>query len=530
MVRKRWVRRLLVGLLVVTILVGGGWYYVGHTSRQRGLQRLNAVTARLDAGDPRWRYDEIDADRGSLADGQNSALLIPRFKAALGGADVYAVRPDKSSVFEKVPPNRRLDDEGAVAIDRALEGQDAAIAIARSFKDYPRGLRRYRLSPDVIGTLLPEVQEHRAAAQILKLEAERLSRDGRPGAALQLTPAMLNVARGLDGEPFLISALVRIACDAAAVQRVERTLALGVPRGGLAEVQAALLTEAEGDVFWGPLRGERACLDQLFNNLRAGLVPPSTVMALAGALGGPRLPPALQGWAVDVVYRPFLPNDHAVCLETMTRFCAVRALPEAQQRAAFKAVPIPPAGPGTQITHLLVPAIDRMHDASLRHRAAMRCAGVALACERFRQARGRWPDTLGELARDLPAALPPDPFDGLPLKYAKRADGVTIYSVGFDETDNGGNVTDKVSKEPGADLGFRLYDPGQRGLPAIDRPRAVPDVDDGGLVIRGGRPDRPGDLPDLEGDEPEVRGGRIRRPGLPATVGPTPRTVANPVK
>src|SRR5436309_9591698 len=113
-------------------------------------------------------------------------------------------------------------------------------------------MRRYKLSPHVIGCLLPPVHEHRTAVLILTLEAERLSRDGRPGAALQLVPAMLNVARGLDGEPFLISALVRIGCDAMAVRRVERTLALGVPKGGLAEVQADLLTEADADVFWGP--------------------------------------------------------------------------------------------------------------------------------------------------------------------------------------------------------------------------------------------------------------------------------------
>ena len=42
--------------------------------------------------------------------------------------------------------------------------------------------------------------------------------DDRPGAALDLVPAMVNAARGLDGEPFLISALVRIACDAVAVR------------------------------------------------------------------------------------------------------------------------------------------------------------------------------------------------------------------------------------------------------------------------------------------------------------------------
>jgi hypothetical protein len=477
MFRKRWVRRLANTLIALVILVVGGWFYVRHKSQQQGLERVTAVTARLDADDPRWRLDDIDADRGYLPEEKNGALLIPRFKAALAGAQINDLRPDKSSIFEKVPPNRRLDDEGALAIDRALDGHDAALAVARSFKDYPRGLRRYQISPDVIGTLLPEVQEHRTAAQILKLEAERLCRDDRPGAALQLTPAMLNIARGLDGEPFLISALVRIACDAVAVHRMERTLALGVPRGGLAEVQSALLAEAEGDVFWGPLRGERALMDRLFLNLRAGIVPPSTALTLAGALGGPRPLGGPESLLVDWAYQPFLAQDHAVCLETMTQMYAVRGLPEAQQRAAFRAIPIPPAGVGSQITHVLLPAVDKLHDASLRHKLTMRCAGVAIACERFRHARGRWPDSLAELPKDLLAAIPPDPFDGLPLKYAKRPDGVTVYSVGFDGIDDGGNLTDKNSKEVGTDLGFRLYNPDQRGLPAVPRIESPPDPD-----------------------------------------------------
>ena len=497
MFRKRWVRRLTTSLLVFGILVVGGWFYVRHKSQQRGIDRLSAVAARLDADDPRWRFDDMDADRGDLPDDQNSALLIPKFEAALGGSQVNATRPDKSPIFDKVPPNRRLDDEGALAIDRALEGQAAALAIARSFRDYPRGLRRYRIRPDVIGTLLPDVQEHRTAVQILNLEAERLARDGRPGAALQLTPAMLNVARGLDGEPFLISALVRIACDAVTVRRVERTLALGVPRGGLAEVQAALLAEAEGDVFWGPFRGERALMDHLFTNLRTGVVSASTILNLSAGLAGSKSQPgAVESLVTDWAYRPFLANDHAVYLETMTRMYAVRGLPEPQQRAAFQAVPIPPAGLGTQITHLLVPAVDKIHDASLRHKAMMRCAGVAIACERFRQAGGRWPDSLADLPKDMLTATPPDPFDGLPLKYSRRPDGVTIYSVGFDGIDNGGNLTDKYSKDPGIDLGFRLYDPDERGLPAVRSADPLPDDIVGGLPARlYGDPKPPSEVP-----------------------------------
>lgn len=45
------------------------------------------------------------------------------------------------------------------------------------------------------------------------------------------------------------------------------------------------------------------------------------------------------------------------------------------------------------------------------------------------------------------AAPPTDPFDGNPLRYRAESDRVTIYSVGPDQRDDGG----EYSSEKGAD-------------------------------------------------------------------------------
>jgi hypothetical protein len=474
MLRNRWLRRVGITLIVLFVLGVTGFFYVRGKVRERGVERLAAVTAETDAAEPGWRLDDLDAARGSMPDRENSALLVPQFKAAVAGSDVNFRRTDPSGMLVDVSVNRRLDDEAAGAIDKALEGSDAALAIARSFKDRPRGLRRYQITPDVIGTLLPDVQESRQIATMLDFEAERLAADGRHGAALQLVPAMLNVGRSMDGEPFLISALVRIAIDSIAARRAERSLALGAPAGGLAEVQAALLKEAEGDVFATPIRGERACLDRLFTNIRNGTVPATAVFALAElsiGSGHPNPERDLAAWA----YRPFLTNDHAVCLETMNEYCAVVKLPEHQQRTVLRAVPLPQRTRGSILTSLLLPAISKMHDASLRHKAALRCAAVGLAVERFRQKYGRWPEILAEIPPTILSALPPDPFDGQPLRYARRPDGVTIYSIGLDEADDGGNVPEQwgAQQVPGTDVGFRLFDLESRGLPPVARSKTA---------------------------------------------------------
>src|SRR4051812_22880838 len=177
MFRNRWVRRVGLGLLSVFLLVVGGFFALRYNMHRKGVHRLNAITAHLDATDPRWRYDEIDADRGQLPDDQNGAALVPRFKAALGGRRIDNSRPDKSGLLDGVPVNHRLDEEGVESLDRALEGTEAAVAVARMFRDRPRGLRRYALKPDVWSTLLPDVQETRQVVTALDMEAEWLSHD-----------------------------------------------------------------------------------------------------------------------------------------------------------------------------------------------------------------------------------------------------------------------------------------------------------------------------------------------------------------
>ena len=72
------------------------------------------------------------------------------------------------------------------------------------------------------------------------------------------------------------------------------------------------------------------------------------------------------------------------------------------------------------------------------------CAAVqeaqALACalERSRVADGKFPDTLDALAPRFIAKLPHDIITGEPLKYRREGDGYVLYSVGWNEKDDGG--------------------------------------------------------------------------------------------
>jgi len=68
-------------------------------------------------------------------------------------------------------------------------------------------------------------------------------------------------------------------------------------------------------------------------------------------------------------------------------------------------------------------------------------ARVGIALERFRLTTSRYPETLAALEPDFLQRLPHDVLTGQPLKYQPNADGTfLLYSVGWNETDDGGTV------------------------------------------------------------------------------------------
>jgi hypothetical protein len=63
---------------------------------------------------------------------------------------------------------------------------------------------------------------------------------------------------------------------------------------------------------------------------------------------------------------------------------------------------------------------------------------VVIAAERYRLARGKFPEQLDQLVPDFLPAVPNDPFDGQPLRIYSREDKFAVYSVGMDGKDDGG--------------------------------------------------------------------------------------------
>ncbi len=93
----------------------------------------------------------------------------------------------------------------------------------------------------------------------------------------------------------------------------------------------------------------------------------------------------------------------------------------------------------------------------------MRAAVVAIAAERFRIDRGRFPEAAAELVPNYLDELPADPFDGQPIRFIHIEDGIVAYTIGDDRIDDGGAVQSRTEGRA-RDFGVRLVNPELRGI------------------------------------------------------------------
>ncbi len=113
---------------------------------------------------------------------------------------------------------------------------------------------------------------------------------------------------------------------------------------------------------------------------------------------------------------------------------------------------------------------------SMGRRDAMK---VAVALEQYRRAHGDWPSSLEELVPRLLAVVPPDRFDGEPLRYVMVDGQPVLYSVGADRDDDGGRpAIFAETGEPDPDAATKWVAPSE-----LEAERASGDLPDGDWIL-----------------------------------------------
>jgi hypothetical protein len=102
---------------------------------------------------------------------------------------------------------------------------------------------------------------------------------------------------------------------------------------------------------------------------------------------------------------------------------------------------------------LMLPALGNVAKKCAYAQSSTDLARTAIALERYHLVNGEYPDTLDVLVPQLIEQLPHDIIGGQPLHYRRTDDGqFVLYSIGWDETDDGGVVVMTKGSSPGVDL------------------------------------------------------------------------------
>ncbi len=91
---------------------------------------------------------------------------------------------------------------------------------------------------------------------------------------------------------------------------------------------------------------------------------------------------------------------------------------------------------------LFLPAIQPVFSIGERAIQQRDATEVAIALVLWHRKHGDWPERLDQMVPDLLPTVPPDRFDGRPLRYVVRDGQPIVYSIGRDRDDDGGDPTD----------------------------------------------------------------------------------------
>ena len=107
--------------------------------------------------------------------------------------------------------------------------------------------------------------------------------------------------------------------------------------------------------------------------------------------------------------------------------------------------------PYTILARVALPNFSRAMQTTARNQTFVNEAFIVCALERHRAARGEFPESLDALVPAFADAFPRDLIGGQPFHYRREAGGgFTLYSIGWNETDDGAQAT--TTSGPGADF------------------------------------------------------------------------------
>ncbi len=498
--RRRWVWVLCITAGILGLIVGpiSTWLLFVWG---KGRAELRRAIAETDAEFPNWRWQDLLANREPLPSEEDAwpiiAELLRRHKA---NPETRKIEHNDGfwnwwRLALSNHPNCRAPDVHAQAVS-----QWYASTAGSGLPELIAQLQRYRrarvpvppLADAPVATLLPEYHELRSGINCLRLLQEYYLATGQHAQVEAVLLAQWKLVSSLDDNPFLIGQLIGLALEGLTIASIERSLAMGEISPKTRQLLASELQQRKKlNRFLWMIRSERALWHETFERVSTGRVSwPQFVRGFAYAMDffsssgsgskdwwesvqtffTERLPEKAE-YGLTYVYRHW---SHTHMLRVCNELERAAQLPGDQLRAKAEDVVNKSVRDRDQwparldISWAILPGWHRQVAAHLSRQARFDAALAALAAEEFRLQHGRWPTDWSELVPQFLPQVPLDPWTGRPMQWRPTSEGMVIYSIGHNGTDDGGH--------PDRDIVFRLYDPDKRNLPPPpDKPgRSLP--------------------------------------------------------
>lgn len=469
--RKRRILLIVAGIIAIQLLIFACWR-VGiewdiHNLEQRARAASEPIT-----------LAELAASIEPVPDDENAAIALmdiweeedPEYwQAFRTGASTLPERrkiefdsnlPVLGQRMSKAIYSLPWSENQAAAARGFLEADNIRRERIRGALDRPKARLPINLHLGAVAPL-PHLSTLQTEAKRCVLAALHAATEGSGDAAVEGVTDMLRLAGTLRDEPTLLSQLVRVALIDMALNTVELLLS------------HAKLTPAQLDHLTQIMRSvsmERVC-HHVFLGERASVLAtfevPIKDMVVLGDGENSVPPPAwfykgasLNGQPVNVLGlisldRRFLlaTYDQLMPLVRAGDWGGIRRTEGLIAAASAATKDFPPK----LFSGLHLRDLNRVPPRILRVEANRRCTVMALQVELYRlNNAGVLPKSLAEIKGAADDVGMFDPFAGRPMRLAETNSGYTIYSVGPDETDDGGNLERESGKRSGYDVGLRV--------------------------------------------------------------------------
>lgn len=407
----------------------------------RNHARIEAVLETLRVSGIPTTSKELEKQYPAPPPGENAAETYKKaFEAGKydENAESYNKIDEKMTEESKDTTHPQTLSEALRAMVREyLNSQAETVKLLHEAAQHPASRYPLDFSGDLISMELPHLAKIRQSLRLLKLEAMLAVDDKDFDKAVEAIHAMLAAGDSLREEPIFVSQLVRNACHTITMEAFQYVLDHGTfTEDQLGRLNTLFANQTDPEAFTRGLQGEYLIGMAFYDR------PERMTEAVQDFLGIERYVPgatrtllrvaSMTGWTEADRYRYLSRLGEITAISRLPVYEAIPAMRALEDKIQRDESWIPSMS--GQLSFSLVNAVYSFG----WDQAQILLASTAIALERYQLFASKLPDRLDELVPSFLGSMPQDPFDGQPMRYCRTENGYLVYSVGFNQRDDGG--------------------------------------------------------------------------------------------